>query len=491
MKKRYKIFGFILLGIALVGCTQSFCTNKDRANILASYADTEVTYEDQQMKREDKIVAELEKSGLVVPSETYWDYMDERIYYYAINDGSINSETFGDKLLKEYTIDELRTAKGKNYINEEIGFEKSSYYACIKFAGHDDNSDDYAQTIWYNFDAWVKEAKLKIFSNEEIKVGDKTFELTIDDLPSDGFINSYKNQLQVGLSETTACITPTTGIYAGVQLEGKSWGDAWGRGLIEGLIEYPIAWMINGFYNLFNLGVWGAILSILFVTIIVRLFLMLITFKSTISQMRMQKMQPELQAIQAKYPNANTNDYQKSQMAQEQMALYKKYKVNPLSMLLVMIVQFPIFIAVWGALSGSAILKVDTLFEGNSLFALSLNSVTSNAIFSGNITAIIIFILMAVTQVLSIKLPSILNKRDAKKAPKLGKNPAQDQNQRQMNMVSNIMMVMIIIMGFSLPVGMAIYWIIAALISLTQSLVIRSISKKKQSPKGYAKYKSK
>lgn len=491
MKTRYKIFGFVLVTLALASCTQSFCTNQDRSNILAAYADTEVTYDDKTMTREEKIIADLDKNGLVVPTEKYWDYMEEKIYYYAINDGAINSESFGGKLLREYTIEDLKVAKGKNYADEEITFNKSSYYACIKFAGHNDNSDDYAQTIWYNFDFWTKEVKQKVYSNSEIKVGDKTYDLTIDDIPSDGFLNSYKSQLEVGLSETTACITPTTGVFAGVQLQGKSWGDAFGRGLIEGLIEYPIAWMLDGFYHLFNLGPWGAILSILFVTIIVRLFLILVTFKSTMSQTRMQEMQPELQAIQAKYPNANTNDYQKNQMAQEQMALYKKYKVNPFSMIFVMIVQFPIFIAVWGALSGTAILKVDTLFAGNKLLAVSLASMTNKEIFKGNITAIIIFVLMAVMQILSMKLPTILNKRDAKKGPKLGKNPSQDQSQKQMNMVSNVMMIMIIIMGFTLPVGMAIYWIITALISLAQSLIIRAISKKKQAKKGYAKYKTK
>lgn len=493
MKKTIKIFGFVLACVALVACTNNFCSNQDRANIMEAYVTSSVNYEEQEMSQHERIIKELKNNGSVIPSEQYWEYMEDRIYDYAIKDGSVNSNYFGDQMLSSYTVETLKTAKGKNFANEEVNFVGSTYYAGIKYMGHSSaESTDLWETSWFNFDSWNSELKNSIFQGQtEFTIGETKYELTVDDLPSQGFLNSYKSQIDAALAQTTACITPTTGIYAGIQLQGKSWGDAFNYGIIEGLIVYPIAWLLHSFYSMFQMGAWGAILSILIVTIIVRLFLLLVTFRSTMSQTRMQEMQPELQKIQAKYPNANTNDYQKNQMAQEQMALYKKYKVNPFSLIFVMIIQFPIFIAVWGAMSNSAILKVDSLFEGADHFALSLNSLMNNEIFSGNVTAIILFILMSIMQVLSVKLPTMLNRRDAKKGPNLGKNPAQDQSQKQMNMVSNIMMIMIIVMGFTLPVGMAIYWFIAAIISLVQSLVIRAISKKKLESKGYAKYKAK
>ena len=58
-------------------------------------------------------------------------------------------------------------------------------------------------------------------------------------------------------------------------------------------------------------------------------------------------------------------------------------------------------------------------------------------------------------------------------------------------MVSNVMMIMIIFMGFTLPVGMAIYWFISAIISLAQSLIVRAIGKAKKPKSQYAKYKTK
>lgn len=498
MKKRSKIAIALFALFALVGCTKNFCTNADKANIMANFASeaVEVGEDGEVLKtREEKIIEELKENGVVIPSQKYFDYLEEQIYFFAVDDPAVNKFYFGDKQLLNYDIEELKTTKAKDDVHkEEVYFYQTSYYASIRFVGYTNKTSNLNETLWANFDKWVINAEKTVLSDKYegyVEVGEKKFTLTQDDLPSNYFITSYKTKFNTQVASVTTCITPKKGIYGGTILEGKNWGKAFDFGLIEGLIEYPIAWMLDGFYNVFNLGAVGAILSILIVTIIVRLFLLLITFKSTMSQTRMQEMQPELRALQAKYPNSNTNDYEKQQMAQEQMALYKKYKVNPFSMIIVMIVQFPIFIAVWGAMSGSAVLRLDTLFaNGGSQFALSLSALTSNAILSGNISAIILFVIMSITQILSVKLPMLLQKMDAKKAPKLGKNPAQDQSNKQMNMISNVMMVMIIVMGFTLPVAMALYWVISALISLAQSMIIRAITKKKRENK-FSKYKTK
>ena len=101
---------------------------------------------------------------------------------------------------------------------------------------------------------------------------------------------------------------------------------------------------------------------------------MLLTFNQTASQQRMTELQPELDKLQQKYPNSNTNEYERNALSQEQMALYKKHNINPLGSLVVMIFQFPIFIAVWGAMSGSAVLRT------GDLFGLQLSSATGQSI---------------------------------------------------------------------------------------------------------------
>jgi membrane protein insertase Oxa1/YidC/SpoIIIJ len=91
---------------------------------------------------------------------------------------------------------------------------------------------------------------------------------------------------------------------------------------------------------------------------------------------------------------------------------------------------------------------------------------------------------MAASQFLAMKLPQWLTKRRTKKISRMGVNPAQTQQNRTMNIVSYAMLAMIIVMGFTLPAAMGVYWFIGALFSLAQSLLTQVFLNK-------AKYKNK
>ena len=202
----------------------------------------------------------------------------------------------------------------------------------------------------------------------------------------------------------------------------------------------------------------------------------------------MQALQPEVAKIQNKYPNSNTNQYEKQQMAAEMQKLYKKNKINPFSTLLVMIVQFPVFICVWGALQGCASLSTDTFLNlhlSDSINTVLFNVSNWNATggFSA-ITALVLFLLMAGSQVISMLLPQWLQKARTKKVASLGKNPAQNQQQNSMKIFTYVMMAMIIFMGFTLPSAMGVYWFVGALFSIIQTLIIDAINSRKSKKKG-------
>jgi YidC/Oxa1 family membrane protein insertase len=193
----------------------------------------------------------------------------------------------------------------------------------------------------------------------------------------------------------------------------------------------------------------------------------------------MSLLQPELAKIQAKYPNSKTNQFEKQRLAQEQMELYKRNGVSPFSQFAVLFLQFPIFIAVWGAMTGSAVLAT------GSFLGLNLNSSIGNAIMNnlwsaGWWTALILFILMGVGQFVAMKLPTWLQKKDLKKVGRTMKNPAAESQQKQMQLMSNVMLIMIVVMGFSLPSAMGIYWFIGALISVSQTLITRKVMARKK-----------
>jgi membrane protein insertase Oxa1/YidC/SpoIIIJ len=66
-----------------------------------------------------------------------------------------------------------------------------------------------------------------------------------------------------------------------------------------------------------------------------------------------------------------------------------------------------------------------------------------------------------------------MQKKASKSVGTTVKSNAAQASQSQANMISNVMFIMIIVMGFSLPSAMGVYWFIGALISLAQTLLTR------------------
>jgi YidC/Oxa1 family membrane protein insertase len=86
--------------------------------------------------------------------------------------------------------------------------------------------------------------------------------------------------------------------------------------------------------------------AIILLTVAVRLALLPLTLKQTKSMQAMQKLQPEMKRLQAKHKG----DRQK--LNEEMMKLYKEHQVNPLGGCLPLVLQLPVFIALYQVLSG-------------------------------------------------------------------------------------------------------------------------------------------
>ncbi|MBR3511148.1 MAG: membrane protein insertase YidC [Alphaproteobacteria bacterium] len=102
----------------------------------------------------------------------------------------------------------------------------------------------------------------------------------------------------------------------------------------------PMLWMMNVLYTL--VGNYG--LAIIIMTLILRLLMWPLTRKSYASTMAMQKMQPELQRVQKLYAN------DKTRLQMEMMKIYQTNKTSPMSGCLPMLLQIPIFFALYKAL---------------------------------------------------------------------------------------------------------------------------------------------
>lgn len=492
MRKGTKIaiggVGLLLATVVLTGCTASFCNTEDQAHILyvmdygvTAYHNTQVegsteldgypgvyvtrSY-DNACKQFNTIIENAAKQStpLVTPSIEYWAALDDLVLNKAV---STYAQTNTEFKTSDITA-ELITGT----ILDKFGY--------LKF--YDDATSK--QALWANWDDLNHEIRLEGI-------------VSIDDMPTTNFTKYYKTSMQNLITNFRACITTQEGKfgyygvggrYEGpVEISTKSWGDAWSKGLLEGLLIYPIAWLIDQItFGLLNAGVASGVaqlLGILFITLIVRGLMLVFTFKQTAMSAKMNDLQPEMAKIQAKYPNANTNQHEKMRLAEETQKLYKKHKINPFSTIIMMFVQFPVFICVWGALSGSAILASGTFL------GLNLSDSISTVLFNGNnwsatnlsgLTALILFLLMAASQVISMLLPQWLQKIDAKNIRNLGKNPAKKSQANKMKIVTYVMMVMIIFMGFTLASGMGVYWFVGALISIAQTLLMRLFNKRKK-----------
>ena len=365
----------------------------------------------------------------------------------------------------------------------------------VKFSGYKLNADNKIDHPFLgHYNTWnnaIRERAGQL-------VGDKSLSFfNIYDVPGADFVAYYGNQILSKVNTVRSCIATRSdyfghyGTFADwrVAIEQKDWGYAWSKGFFEGLLVYPITWMVDTLSYSFNptlTGV-GQIWALVIVTLIVRGLLLAFSWRTTADNQKMQALQPELAKLQQKYPNANNNPAEKQRMSQEQMMLYKRHGIKPFRQIIIMIIQFPVFICVWSGLQGSAALSTGELL--NMRLSDNINSIlfnTSGAWYyndHGWWTALVLFILMASTQIMAMVLPRLFARRAQKDVAKLGKSQTAAKQNNTMKWVSYGMIIFTIIMGFFLPSAMGVYWLIGGLISIIQTVITQLVLAKKKGKK--------
>lgn len=94
---------------------------------------------------------------------------------------------------------------------------------------------------------------------------------------------------------------------------------------------------------------WG--LAIILLTIVIKLLFFPLTYSSTKSMARMAEIQPKVKALRAKYKKSKTDIEQRRQMNEEMMRLYKEEGINPAGGCLPLLIQLPVFVAVYQMLA--------------------------------------------------------------------------------------------------------------------------------------------
>ena len=210
----------------------------------------------------------------------------------------------------------------------------------------------------------------------------------------------------------------------------------------------PLAWLIVRIGKIFN-NSYG--LAIIIVTLLIKLILFPVTYKSLKQSQNMQKAQPKLSKIEKKYENKKD---QESMMmkSQEMMAVYKEYGIKPLSGCLLGFIQIPLFFAFYEALY-----RLPILFESRFL-RIHMGMTPLAAAEAGKWYYLVLPIIVGIVTYFSFKM---------------NKNQMTGDQAKQMNMMFNIMIVMIFIASFSMSAAIIIYWVTNSVISVLQNIIIK------------------
>lgn len=227
-------------------------------------------------------------------------------------------------------------------------------------------------------------------------------------------------------------------------------------------VVFKIEWLNNAlikFFNVIQNAVHSLIpnpnfsygLSIILVTIIIRLILFPLNYKQIKSTVKMNELQPQLKKIQEKYKN----DPQRQQ--QEVMKAYKENGVNPVGGCLPLLLQWPILIALyWVFMNLPGINGVGFLWIKDLSVSASMADKTS----------LILPLLSGATTYLSTNLV----------ASKSDDNP----QAKQMGTMNIFMSIFMTWMSFRFTAALVLYWVTNNLFQIGQTVVTKNMELKKK-----------
>lgn len=217
------------------------------------------------------------------------------------------------------------------------------------------------------------------------------------------------------------------------------------------IIANPMGQLMLWLYNF--IGDYGY--AIVAFTLITKVILLPINIKQTQSTKRMNEMQPKMKALQEKYKN------DKTKMNEKLMELYKEEKYNPASGCLPSLIQLPIVIALFNVLR----YPVKYVFGTDAAYAqiakgflwmtdIGLVETKATLLMVGTFAIPVLAIISGVTTYIQMKMISPSTK---------------DPTQQSM---TNMMPIMFAFITYTVPAGLAIYWIVGNIFTIIQQAVM-------------------
>lgn len=213
--------------------------------------------------------------------------------------------------------------------------------------------------------------------------------------------------------------------------------------------------VLNGFYNIIpNYGI-----AILFMTFLVKLILFPLTRKSQVSMYKMQGLQPKIEELKKKYKS------DKQGMARAQMDLFKKNGANPLGGCLPMLLQLPVFFALFRTLQLSFEMR-------QAPFTLWITDLSLP-----DTLLTLPFTLPVLGNMLNI-LPIIMTGASFVQMRLNPKSPSADPQARMQQKMMSFMPLMFCFILYKMPSGLTLYWTASTIFGIGENLYNRKSMQK-------------
>ncbi|MBN2884461.1 membrane protein insertase YidC [Patescibacteria group bacterium] len=234
--------------------------------------------------------------------------------------------------------------------------------------------------------------------------------------------------------------------------------------LFQVIFFQPIFNLLIFLYNTISMQDLG--IAIILLTTIIKLILWPLSRKSIKSQKALQELQPKIDELKTKYKG------DQQAMGKELMALYKKYKVNPFSSCLPLLIQFPVFIAIY------RVFREDLNKHLDLVYSFLTRPEIINASFLGLLDLskpnVYLAILAGAAQFWQAKMMMAKKKKGLLATNVKKEGMAEIMNKQMLYFMPAIT----IFIGVTLPGGLTLYWLIlTALTILQQKLVAKEQEK--------------
>ena len=194
-------------------------------------------------------------------------------------------------------------------------------------------------------------------------------------------------------------------------------------------------------------GDWG--IAVIILTFIMRLIVMPLMTRSTASSARMQALQPKMKEIQNRYAD------DPERMNEEMRKFYSEHKFNPLGGCLPVLVQMPVFVALFTVAKN---VPADAHFLS---IMPSLSQSAAGALASGGVAGALVYILFDVAFGVLTLVPMIMNLQNTS-----------DEQRQQTLIMGVVMAVMMLWFGWSVPGAVLLYYDTSAIWQVAQQKIV-------------------